>query len=492
MPIRYLPFILLLSSFACRCAAQGSVPPEYQPVYDELDGKLKTIDSAISASWNGVKHPPVVAVDLLVADANRGEVLLAAQTWQGVLVTLDRLQDLGVTGVKLSVAYPILVPGFPRAAEYADFFTRVSAEVKRRGMKLLISSGTIFPNPALSGLPVDYTGLTIERYAREKRQMMQNIVDVMRPDYLTIENEPSTMQMNTKLPFTVQNQTAIVKSILDSLDRKGIAVGAGMGTWENIAYVQSLLANTAVDYIDIHIYPIQRDYVIDKTARIGGMVRAAGKALIVGECWLYKLTDAELGTTPGTEETIFARDAFSFFIPLDERFIAAVLNLSHWQKIDFACFFWMKYLFGYLDYSPAMKTMTPVQIMHASDSVAARGILFNALSETGRRLKELIAGLTDVSLLQATDGARLMPNYPNPFTGRTTVPVSFPPGSHGALTIHDLLGRKVLDLSGLLSPREAGIMLLVLDAADLPGPGTYLLRFTTTEGTQVRTIRCMK
>ena len=149
------------------------------------------------------------------------------------------------------------------------------------GFTLIVETTTVFPNPEISPLGVDYVGLTLQEYIGEKRAMVQVVLRELAPDYLTIENEPTTQRANTGLAFSVADQTAIVNGILSGLDRGDTKIGAGAGSWDDPAYFESLAANTRLDYLDIHFYPIQGDFIIDRAERISEIARSAGKGLAV-------------------------------------------------------------------------------------------------------------------------------------------------------------------------------------------------------------------
>lgn len=84
-----------------RGAGPAAVPAEYADLYAMLAAKLRATDGYITSRWRGERHDTPFAADLL-----------------------------GVRGVKVAVKYPILVPGFPRSAEYLAFFKRLSAELR--------------------------------------------------------------------------------------------------------------------------------------------------------------------------------------------------------------------------------------------------------------------------------------------------------------------------------------------------------------------------
>lgn len=371
-----------------------SVPAEYADLYPALEAKLKAVDAHITPRWTGTKHDVIFSAELLAANSNQGDQLFRDQAWQAVILNLDRMQPLGIRGVKVAIKYPILVPTFPRSAEYLDFYRRLSQELKRRNLRFLAQMTAGFREPAFSTLPVTeyYKGLTLERYRQEKRQMAETIIREIRPDYLTIENEPGTQQENTGLPFTVQNVTEIVQHIVKGLDRSGVLVGAGAGTWDDLAYIQNLV-QTPVDYIDIHIYPVNRDYLVDRAFKIGEIATRANKKLALGEAWLYKSRDQELsGRAVAAAPALFARDVFSFWEPLDIEFLTTMVKLSHYLKIDFASFFWSRYFFAYVEYNDGTRSLRPTELFRRANVEAAKNMLASPpqFTKTGLAFQRLI------------------------------------------------------------------------------------------------------
>lgn len=375
--------------------AQAPVPSEYADLYALLESKLHGAESYLSPHWDGTKHAVVFSTELLAANSNQGERVLTEQSWQSILFNLDRIQFLGVRAVKVAVTYPILMPQFPRSAEYLALYRRLGDELRRRNLRFLVGMGPAFRPSALSALPVEpyYATLTLERYKREKRQMAELIITEIRPDYLTVENEPKTAQENTGLPFTVQNFTEIVQYVLNGLDRAGVLVGAGAGTWDNLAYIESLARNTPVDYIDMHIYPINFDFLLDRALQIAEIARQFNKKLFLGEAWLYKARDAELfGPPVAAAPGLYARDVFSFWEPLDVKFVETIWQLAHYLKMDFASFFWMRYFFGYVEYTERTKNLSPAELFQLANLEAAKNMLQNPpqFTQTGATFQRLI------------------------------------------------------------------------------------------------------
>jgi hypothetical protein len=372
----------------------AAVPAEYEGIYVELEEKLEELDAYLDSNWDGETSDTVFSVELINANSNRGEALLEPYNFLACQRTLEALKDLGVTGITLSVQYPVLNPDFPRSDEYLMFYRWLALETRTLGLTLVIETTTVFPDPEISTLGVDYTGLTLDEYMGEKRAMIETVLTDIAPDYLTVENEPGTQQANTGLDFTVANQTMIVNHILSGLDRGKTKIGAGAGSWDDLAYFESLAANTDLDYLDMHFYPIQGDLVIDRAERISELARSSGKGLAVSEAWLYKAPGSELasGQDIARAADTFARDAYSFWAPLDQAFLEVLVKLSHYLELEFISPFWMQYLFAYLQYSPSMEAQGYAWINKLANSQTWVNIQAGNLTPTGETYRELIGG----------------------------------------------------------------------------------------------------
>jgi len=392
------PLILAIVLIGCSARPDGKmdqtsgktrVPYRYRSLYNELDTKLDRLRSSVNARWDGRKSDVNFGVELLVTNSNRGEILLTDRVFKATRLTLDRLKDLGVQSVALSIQYPILTSAFPRAAEYRIFYKRVAREIRRMGFKLIVEIGTTFREPEFSKLKVNYRGLTMKRFRDELREMATVIVSDLQPDYLTLFTEPVTQSQNTGLDFTVKAFSATVRHVARNLKHNSVRLGAGAGTWDDMAYFKALVRIPELNYLDLHIYPIQRDFVMNRVMQVTAMAQRHNKSVSIGEAWLYKVSERELGKISPLKA--FARDVYSFWQPLDILFLETVINLSHAIKADFSCFFWMKYFYGYLDYNSLTKNLTLQQRINAVDASAGRNILNNTLGNTGERFKTLIA-----------------------------------------------------------------------------------------------------
>jgi len=367
------------------------VPEEYQALYASLEESLKSFQDYLSEHWDGTTGSTVFAAELLPANGNRGDVLLQPATMAGVAFYLDRLQELGVQGVTVAISFPLLRPEFPRSAEYLRFFQGVAEEVHRRGLKLLVESGPVFPDPEYSRLQVDFSGFTAETFFQAKREQLLLIAREVRPDYLAISGEPTTEQKLTGLSLPPAEYAAFAQETAAAIDRStGILVGAGAGTWEDPAYVQAFVGDASLDFINLHVYPLKSPYddYLQCAVDWAALARASGKKLVIGESWLYKASPQEVGKP---YQEIFPRDVFSFWEPLDMRFIEAMAGLAHYQGFEYVSLFWANYFFSYLDYDETPRDLSTVELMNRANQAASDSILAGTFSETGQALQQLLS-----------------------------------------------------------------------------------------------------
>jgi hypothetical protein len=348
-------------------------PAANRDLYDELDRILTDAEKQLPDDAGA--FCPIFSTNLTAANANRGPMILEARVRKNVVANLDAFKAVPLTAVAVSIPYPVLADDFPRSREYRDFYRWVAEQARARGFALFIESGTAFRAP-LGGMPVAeyYRGLTPQRYMRQKRQMIEWILRVLQPQYLTLENEPDTQTMNTGMEFTPARVVQFVNHYLKDLNRGKTKIGAGAGTWLPPVYLERLAAETPIDYLDIHIYPVNRNFFIPRALEAAKIASRHKKSLVIGEAWLYKMRDSETGRKAAELET-FARDAYSFWAPLDGRFIQILARLARAKHIDLVSFFWPQFLFGYAEYTPTLDTRTPREISEAAIRAAVPNIL---------------------------------------------------------------------------------------------------------------------
>lgn len=252
----------------------------------------------------------------------------------------------------VAIKFPLVEPNFPRSAEYLQLFKQVTAEVRQRKMKLLIESGALFAGTVFSPLQVDWSQYPTAMAFRDAEiHQLQTIAREIHPDYLQIANEPTTTAMLTKFADTPNDYAGFVrKAVKEIQPQPGMLLGAGVGTWENQAFVTNLNSISGLDFIDLHVYPVGRNgNLLRLVADLADTARSAGKRVVISEAWLYK-TATTIAYQANDFTSAIGRDVFSFWEPLDEKFIAQLTAISREGGIEFLSFFWAREFYAYLDY----------------------------------------------------------------------------------------------------------------------------------------------
>jgi hypothetical protein len=363
----------------------SGVPAVYQPAYSEIAGELDRQLPVLGVSTP--KTSTAFGVELVPASSNRGTDLLQEQTPHAVALTLDRLQSLGVNLVTLSLQYPVLNRATPRSADYREFYRRVAGDVRARGLKLVVEMRTAPREPELGKLG-DIRGVKREALLGGLRAMAETVIADLQPDFLTVLTEPDTLARDTGLSFSPAEFARAAAQIVRELPHPGVRLGAGAGAWSSSEYVKALAALPELDYLDLHIFPVQHGLAADRLAKAADIARSKGKRVSIGQAWLYKGAARELRTISPVEA--LGRDALEFWQPLDQNFIRLVVELAQRVDAEFCSFVGMKYLFAYLPLTMDTARMTAPELMQASDRAAADTIRAGRLSATGEVLKRLM------------------------------------------------------------------------------------------------------
>jgi hypothetical protein len=337
---------------------------------------------------------PVWGAHLLVADSNRGPVLLSPGTLAGVDITLDRFQEMGIQGATVAIGYPLFTSSFnPDSSRYVDFYKAVAAKVRARGMKFTVEQIVLWPNGEFSPWTFDLSGLTMQQLINDGRQMAQTIIDQLHPDYLTILHEPDTYAVTTGLIqfFDPQTVTDYVSGVLQGLNRGDTKVGAGSGTWSGPWYMYGLL-QTSIDYLDLHIYWVNPTSVA-AGKEIAALVRAYGKPVVIDEAWLFKTVARGTEGLPGVEgnAAVFRRDVFSFFEPLDRKFLDQATRFAKSAGAEYFAPYWSNYFFAYLDYSPTTKDLPFSDLVNVlAPQAVAQALIADRFTKTGKQYARII------------------------------------------------------------------------------------------------------
>jgi hypothetical protein len=114
-----------------------------------------------------------------------------------------------------------------------------------------------------------------------------------------------------------------------------------------------------------------------------------GKSVVMSELWLYKLGSAEK-FKGALDPAIFARDPFSFWSPLDQKFLRIAGRAARATKLELAAPFWSRYFFAYVDYNdPLTFRLSPRQLVDLAAQRAAEAILQNRVTETGAAFRSM-------------------------------------------------------------------------------------------------------
>lgn len=367
------------------------VPAAYRTQYDRLAAGLEPFRAAVGPGGTD-RGSTVFGGHLLVANGNRGEALLAPATLDAVDVFLTRFAQLGMGGVTLTISFPMLRADYPRSADYLSFYEQVAAKVRARGLTLAVELNAPFSGTVFSTLVFEKGSLDLDGFVAGQRQMAQTIIDHLAPDYLSVFNEPDTFSHNLGLPLDdPATATRVVRGVLDGLDRRQTKIGAGTGTWSTPEFVAQFVTATSIDFVSLHLYPVNAG-VVDNLERMVSAADGAGKAVVIDEAWLYKTApgDAAASSNVAAAPTVFVRDSYSFFQPLDQTFLELTAAYARQHDVAYVSPFWTGLFFSYLDvgdlsgdltYAQASRQLAPMQYANAqAGRITETGALWGRLA----------------------------------------------------------------------------------------------------------------
>jgi uncharacterized protein (TIGR03437 family) len=404
---KYLPIVIAALATSAVLNAQAPVPAQYQDLYSMLDRQISAFEAQISARWDGSMPPVDFSGELVTANGGRGLQLTDPRQMQGVLLELERLRSLGVRAVSITIGFPLLHRPFHvwngNADNYdklAAFYRDLAGNVRQRGLRLVIKSGLLFPGfySAGSGLDVGryYSSLSADQYIAARAAMAGEVARLMQPDYILLGAEPDVEAelANKSAIATVAGYQGLMSRAISAVRESGtgdrILLGAGVGTWEpnGIAYINAL-AGTGLDFIDLHIYPVN-GRALDNAIAFAEEARRRGKPVAISEAWLLKQRDSEFSViNVANNPVIFARDAFSFWEPLDSRFLAALARFAYWQEALMISPFWTRYFYAYLNYAD-VSALPPDQIIARQLEQTVAALVSNSFTPSGLQYQRFV------------------------------------------------------------------------------------------------------
>lgn len=395
------------------------VPALYGDVYSSLSSQIASFSNTVNTQWNHVPYPVLYAPHLTSASASQGAQLLNSGSMTQVLRELQEHQALGAKSVVVDISFPVLNPAFYSTSaeyqQYLNFYVQLAGAIRARGMKLIVETQAVVPQPGLTTLnPVAYyNSLTWQQYETGRAQTAVIIAQYIKPDYMSILVEPDTeaTQSGKAEINTVSGSTEMINAILAALAQSGvhgISVGAGVGTW--LASFQSFVQSfttTAVQYIDIHLYPINGSY-LSNALTIADMAHSAGKQVAMSEFWLSKERDSELGVLTYTD--IFARNPFSFWMPLDIAYLQALSSFSQYKQMLFVAPYWDQFFFANVDYN-LVAALSAEQILAQTGTATSQALSQAQFTATGLAWEKLILPGTDTAAPSVPANFAAQPGY---------------------------------------------------------------------------------
>ena len=362
------------------------VPSQYRVLFEQLSSELDGYASAVASMptlATPATAPPVPGTELLVANGNRLSSLLQPGTMTAVDQSLDSLRRLGVGGVTLGIKLPMLLPAFgPDSSAYTSFYATVADHARARGLKISVELGALFCNTPYANCNYQFPG-SLSGFAAMTAQQAQIVVSRIHPDYLTVLAEPSTEAALTRIADfgTPSGAASYVQQVLSALGpHPGTLIGAGGSTWEPLNFDQALLAEP-IDYLDTHLYPIGANEVsalIDQAQ----LAHQAGKPIVADEVWLYKTTTPNSAPTAST--AVMRLDNFSFFEPLDARFLAITGQWARKAGAAYVSAFWGSHFFAYVDWTPQLDTLSYAQLSQQINTAYVQAAQAGQTTEPGR------------------------------------------------------------------------------------------------------------
>ncbi len=353
------------SSASGQRATHAPVPAPYRALYDEVSAEIGAYQRGLAAMprLGGSRRRPVAGAELLAANGNGLTALLKPTTIRAVDISLDRLHKLGVRGVTLAIKVPMLLSWFSRdARRYRDFYATVARHIRARGMAVSVELGFLFCSTpyARCTRPLHES---YQRFISDTAAQARIVLERVRPDYLTLMAEPDTEAQLTGI-HQLDTPSGAARAVREMLARIGshrhTKIGAGAGTWLPISFAQRI-AKQPIDYLDTHIYPVG-PFEATNAVSIASIARKAHLALVIDEVWLYK--SARPGVEGGVSASlqVFRRDMFSFWQPLDERFLAVTARWAANAGAAYVSAFWSWQFFAYLTWTPELDALPYSQL----------------------------------------------------------------------------------------------------------------------------------
>jgi chitodextrinase len=394
-----------LATLPLAAQTNPDVPSQYQAIYSNMTTQISAFQTAIDQGWDATPYPVAWAPHLSSAESDQFTALIAPGYFTNtVLVELQELQATGAMAVTTHISFPILYQPFydytdnsSQFQQFVSFYQQVASAVHAAGMQLVVEATVAESLDGTTGgadFEPYYQTLDWNDFMNGRAQNAVNVAQLIQPDYLSLICEPDTESANAYQPTEDSPSGALelLQSQLTALDQAnitGVQFGAGAGTWiESFTTYLQNYASTEVNYIDMHVYPVNNSDLENVLAG-ASVIQQSGKPAAVSEAWPDKIANSELGTLD--INTIDSRDAFSFWAPVDTAFLQAMVDCAQYQQFLFFAPSFPAYFAAYLDYN-TYGTDTPEQILPAAFAAAASANKAGAFTSTGTAFSTMIVG----------------------------------------------------------------------------------------------------
>jgi hypothetical protein len=370
------------------------IPPQFRSLYEELDDTIRN-DSSLYPFKKGASGP-LLAPSLFMAGSGFGPAASDSQRWKDLLDTLDAYKAAGMNAVSVMIAAPDLTLGDP--GPLIDFYQRLIRAIHSRDMKLYVEH---FDNPPFS--PHAYRDLQDTPQGRKdflnmREKELRLIYGEIKPDYLSMVTEPQTMIRWSRLSISADQLADWIAEVTARLKSTKVSpntlLGAGAGIWESDDFALKLSQQKNLDYVDIHFYPLKlngEDMVAKLVARIHKVTHASPKMRVtIGETWLYKHGASE--PKGMLDREAFFRDNFSFWSPLDQRYLSLLIGIAQKENISVVAPYFSQYFFAYYTFGDMESRKLPPWPGSVLDSwnKALESIRTHKLSPTGKAISSLL------------------------------------------------------------------------------------------------------
>jgi hypothetical protein len=372
-----------------------TVPADKTHMYSALSKAIGTFQTSLNSRPQTASATPF-ASKLDSADASNGTGMLQTAGMQKVVQQLSRYQQLGVQGVVIHTAFPIMTqeyfaanPSAGTLQQWSAFYKQVFYLCHQAGMKVMVESHPLYPNDAFSLQTTSYTRAL--KASEFQGQMAENNANIAAqgPDFISIVNEPNTdfawsHQTVYDSPTALASLVQASANAITTASPETVAA-AGAPNWQKDAQkFDSLFYQIAtLGAIDIHIY-FSGDNGLEYATTLADNARAASKQVVVSESWLSKTGDGIPPSRPVPNQAEIERAAatYTYWQPLDAQFIYSFFKWANVEQPTFFTFFFSQLLFANLPYSQ-VHSLSDTQIIQEEKQAEAQAISADQFTSVG-------------------------------------------------------------------------------------------------------------